>query len=82
MLEEDLLTNDDDDDDDDLSGFRLMDMSMLSDILCELPCSNCIVNDLKLVELNSKNGFASEFSLKCFQFYVALRNTLHHLKKW
>lgn len=53
------------DDEDGLSGFRLMDISLLNDIIGALPCPNCIVHDLRLIEQKSKNGFASEFSLIC-----------------
>ena len=62
LLEEDVASNDDEDG---LSGFRLMDISILSDIIRKLPCPDCIVNDLILIGQKSKNGFASEFTLKC-----------------
>ena len=37
----------------------------MNDIIRKLPCPDCFVNDLKLMEQKSKNGFASEFTLKC-----------------
>ncbi|XP_066932632.1 uncharacterized protein [Clytia hemisphaerica] len=64
LLEEDTAPNNSTDDDG-LSGFRLMDTSILNDIIRKLPCPDCFVNDLKLIEQKSKNGFASEFTLKC-----------------
>ena len=47
------------------TGFRLVDMDILSCVIAELPCPDCIINSLTLTESNGKKGFSSELSLQC-----------------
>ena len=52
-------------DDDLLSGFRLMDITILNNVFRKLPCPKCFAYDLRLIEKDTKNGFASDFQLRC-----------------
>ena len=49
-----------------ITGYRIMDVEILSDIFCELNCPSCNTNKLKLHErLNQKKGLASLLVLNC-----------------
>ena len=61
LLEEEEMTVDGDL----LSGFQLMDITILNNVFRKLPCPKCFAHDLRLIEKETKNGFAPDFLLRC-----------------
>ena len=63
---EDIITNTPKQSDLNITGYRLLDVEILSSVFAELPCPECKVNDLKIHEkMVDKKGLASLLFIKC-----------------